>query len=526
MNNRYKDRGNIHQSNNNASSNPRLKYYYEIKFTNQNQIPNKHQKQKNYINNQFNYAFNGKNNNKKGRAQNQQINNQIPQSQIFEVSKTNAFKQNSNINNLISITSLPQSSIKNMNLKSEYHKNNLANNSFKNKSGSVFYRTIKKGTNLENPNKLGKYVEGTIGLVNIGNICYLNSVIQNLKNIFPLTVYLFQNIREFNPNGFVYKYCELIANLVNQDTNRYISPKEFFSKLCDLAPVFRFGEQYDSNISLIYILNLLEKETRKTIGKKIMNRYDIDNIYFQSLEEKKKFYEFSNKLYENKNSIITDLFFGIQEDKYICKNKNCNYINYTFQNFCVLNLPIMTYNNTPIKSLENSIQYYQYGQMHIKDEDFYCSKCQCKDNRITTSSTIFSLPKILIINLKRVGEKDFYKHNVEIPENIKLNNKIENIEYEYELIGLIKHFGDEKSGHNVAFCKNYFDNKWYEYNDRTIIIFNSKNCKYYQNQQNNTINIDTSNGFLFFYKRKNLIFENNHYDIIINQKNLFKKILV
>lgn len=32
-------------------------------------------------------------------------------------------------------------------------------------------------------------------------------------------------------------------------------------------------------------------------------------------------------------------------------------------------------------------------------------------------------------------------------------------------MGFIKHFGDEKSGHNLAYCKNMFDDKWYEYND-------------------------------------------------------------
>jgi ubiquitin C-terminal hydrolase len=40
----------------------------------------------------------------------------------------------------------------------------------------------------------------------------------------------------------------------------------------------------------------------------------------------------------------------------------------------------------------------------------------------------------------------------------------------YELRGFIKHNGNEKSGHNYAFCKNMFDDKWNEYNDRNFSL--------------------------------------------------------
>ena len=68
------------------------------------------------------------------------------------------------------------------------------------------------------------------------------------------------------------------------------------------------------------------------------------------------------KSYIKKNSLIISIFYGLQEDKYICNNKNFKYTNYSFQGISVLNLSIMTFN------------------------------------------IIISLPKFLIINLKRIGK--------------------------------------------------------------------------------------------------------------------------
>lgn len=375
------------------------------------------------------------------------------------------------------------------------------------KSGSVAQKNILINR-LPSTTKKLRYNNGTIGLVNIGNTCYFNSALQNLKNVYPLTLFLLSTYQDYDINGFTYKYCELIANLINQDIYQYFQPRDFFSKLSELVPIFRFGQQNDSNFCIIYILSLLERETKQYKGPNYLKDIKIrnNNLFTEKKkqqneflneqyqnQEKNKLDEFLVKLNQRRNSPIINIFYGFQEDIYKCNNRNCTYINFNFQGISVLNLSIMNNNNIPIYTLEDAIKYYQDEQIHNKEKDFSCPICH--KNNILTQSLIISLPKILIINFKRIGEKNFYEHNLDIPMDLKID-----YEYEYELTGFIKHIGGANSGHNIGVCKNFFDGIWYVYDDSRV--FSLYNSIYQNNSYNNGNRIDTSNGFLFFYTKK------------------------
>ena len=91
--------------------------------------------------------------------------------------------------------------------------------------------------------------------------------------------------------------------------------------------------------------------------------------------------------------------------------------------------------------------------------------------------------------------------------------------YEYELIGLIKHLGDSDSGHNIAICKNFFDSIWYVYDDYQVTQLSNTKHVYYKD---NIKHLDTSDGFLFFYKRENCNLEVDK-DLIIEKASEIRK---
>ena len=103
-------------------------------------------------------------------------------------------------------------------------------------------------------------------------------------------------------------------------------------------------------------------------------------------------------------------------------------------------------------------------------------------------ASLIRLPKILVINLKRVGETTVYYHEIEIPQfiNTKLIEKLNLFNKKYELIGFVKQLGNEKNDHNISFAKNLIDNNWYSFNDTFV------------NKENNFPS--TINHFYYFIK--------------------------
>ena len=82
------------------------------------------------------------------------------------------------------------------------------------------------------------------------------------------------------------------------------------------------------------------------------------------------------------------------------------------------------------------------------------------------------MPPILIINLKRKEESYIYNHTIDIPFLLE-TQKIEKLKYFnliYDLNGFISYVG--KGGHNVAYCKSMFNQKWYLFNDSNVSPLN------------------------------------------------------
>ena len=314
--------------------------------------------------------------------------------------------------------------------------------------------------------KLKKYYGkkyALVGLYNIGNTCYMSSVLQLLKNIPQFTY----NIFELNDNGdnFLIQLKNLFIKLCLPD-NSVFSPEEFkkYLGLEKLGKMFAGKNQCDSSIFFVSLLNIIDKKFNNKIAKKV----DLSKYLNKTLKEKQIIYK-NNFYSELKISFIYDIFYIYYASELKCKK--CNDVVYNFQKNNFLDFPIVTTNGS-VKSLEECFDNYQKSK-DVKDT---CSKC--KGLGMTYKCILLELPPVLIINLRRVGEQLTYYNEIEIPKKLDMKKIIKHStsvsNSTYELRGFIKHNGDEKLGHNYAFCKNMFDDNWYEYNDDKCISVKGK----------------------------------------------------
>ena len=196
---------------------------------------------------------------------------------------------------------------------------------------------------------------------------------------------------------------------------------------------------------------------------------------------------FENNFKNNYNSIISELFYGINQIKYKCKG--CNNIKYNYVIFYYIEFRL-DYINMFLGKNKNGImvsniniyecfKYYQREQFIDRNSKQYCDKCNDKYG-FYYYLNLYSIPNYLIIILNR-DHGNTYRCKIVFNEILDLTDfgivKEESGIF-YDLYAIICHIGpDENSGHFFAYCRNIINNKWYLYNDSIVTESEFKNIK-------------------------------------------------
>uniref|UniRef100_A0A3Q2CBG1 Ubiquitin carboxyl-terminal hydrolase n=1 Tax=Cyprinodon variegatus TaxID=28743 RepID=A0A3Q2CBG1_CYPVA len=182
---------------------------------------------------------------------------------------------------------------------------------------------------------------GLCGLSNLGNTCFMNSAVQCLSNIPPLTEYFLKDkyrdeLNEDNPLGMKGEIARAYAELIKQlwsGKYSYVTPRPFKTQVGRFAPQFSGYQQQDSHELLAFLLDGLHEDLNRIRKKPYIQLKDANGRPDKVVAEE----AWENHIKRN-DSIIVDIFHGLFKSTLVCPV--CAKVSVTFDPFCYLTLPL------------------------------------------------------------------------------------------------------------------------------------------------------------------------------------------
>ena len=322
------------------------------------------------------------------------------------------------------------------------------------------------------------YIESEkIGFTNIGNSCYMNSILQILLHI-PNFVENLKNDYKKSKNESELIQCIINLSDYPNDKKNLYSIQKYMSIISNNYEQFHQGDSQNFGIDLIneIINNIKGEEDTSSQYNKNINKNNNNIVNYK----KNKYDEFIQKYQNEIQQISLEKMFIVNE------SENCFYQNenYNIKFNCTLHIELSFQENGECEKLDKYslkdllyIKYITKKKEIEKKKDYY--------SEIDKSYKICKLPKILIITISRaeVGEKLKTKKLI-IPKEINLSEYIDKDlinkrNFKYKLFAINEKKGNSKSnGHYYCFIK--IDDNWYLFDDEYVTKktpnFTSKNA--------------------------------------------------
>ncbi|KAF1672991.1 UBP2 hydrolase, partial [Pygoscelis papua] len=339
---------------------------------------------------------------------------------------------------------------------------------------------------------LSKAVQGLTGLRNLGNTCFMNSILQCLSNTKELRDYCLQNqyLRDLNNNSrmrtaLMSEFAKLIQLLWTSSPNDSVSPSEFKTQIQRYAPRFVGYNQQDAQEFLRFLLDGLHSEVNRVL---VRPRASTDTLDHLPDDEKSR--QMWRRYQEREDSRIGDLFVGQLKSSLTCSE--CGYCSTAFDPFWDLSLPIPKKGYGEV-TLMDCLRLFTKEDVLDGDEKPTCCRCKAR-TRCTKKFSIQKFPKILVLHLKRFSEARIRTSKLTTFVNFQLKD-LDLREFAsqscnhavYNLYAVSNHSGTTMGGHYTAYCKSPVSSEWHSFNDSRVTPMSSSHVR-------------SSDAYLLFYE--------------------------
>lgn len=314
---------------------------------------------------------------------------------------------------------------------------------------------------------------GQCGLYNLGNTCYMNSVLQCMFSTSLLVEYFLKNEykHDMNRENFLGSGGEItdgFAVLIKAVWNgnfKNVTPRDFRNTIGRFNTRFSSYSQQDSQELLLFLMDGLHEDLN--LIKKREYKEEEDNDKMADGDASKMAWDFHKRL--NK-SIIVELFQG--QFKAATQCLHCRKTSRKFDVFMYLSLPLPSRGSC---SISECLDKFSEVEKLSGDNKWFCPNCK-QDRDAVRKMAIWRLPPVLLIHLKRFSFSgrwgDKLQTNVSFPtKNLDINKYVlgPRSKNSFNLYAVSHHHGATMdSGHYVASCKNPTDGNWYKYDDHEV----------------------------------------------------------
>lgn len=335
--------------------------------------------------------------------------------------------------------------------------------------------------------KYGSVPPAKTGLKNLGNTCYMNSIVQCLNNTKLFVKYFLDDTysNDINPNsasdGEVAEEVGAVVRALWSGQYRSIAMWDLKNAVGRYHRPFCGYDQHDSHEFLLKLMDWLSDDLNKVTGKRLpMKEQNHENVPEYVAADK-----VMEELRQRDQSILSAVFHGLHRSTIECGT--CGHVSLTFEPFSVLSL---SFPNNRKCSLRDLLHHY-YKETNL---EYTCSKCNKKRNCVRKAD-IWKLPPVLILHLNRFEHDvlmkkkqnfvDFPMESLDLTKYTCFNNRYT----KFDLYAVCNHYGTMDGGHYTAFCRSPINNKtWYKFDDHEVY----EHCS-----------VKTSAAYLLFYEATN-----------------------